>query len=129
MEKGTEALAAAAEAVDHKEPEAIPLSELDLAVIRATQGPMPVIEEPYAPAAERLGLQQIGALFEGGEVRLLGRDGNPLPVPVTATEREQDGARMLGDPGGKDGGPGRVRPVRGERAYAGDAPRTFGSSR
>ena len=29
------------------------------------------------------------------EVRLLGRDGKPLPVPVAATEREQDGARVL----------------------------------
>ena len=29
MERGTETLAAAAEAVDHKEPEAIELSELD----------------------------------------------------------------------------------------------------
>jgi siroheme decarboxylase len=58
MEKGTEALAAAAEAVDHKEPEAIPLSELDYAVIRATQGPMEVTPEPFAPAAAELGLSQ-----------------------------------------------------------------------
>jgi DNA-binding Lrp family transcriptional regulator len=53
MEKGTEVLAAAAEAVDHKEPEAIPLSELDIAVIRATQGPMEPVAEPFAvPAAD-----------------------------------------------------------------------------
>ena len=56
MEKGTEALAAAAESVDHKEPEAIPLSELDLAVIRAAQGPMDAVAEPFAPAARRLGM-------------------------------------------------------------------------
>jgi DNA-binding Lrp family transcriptional regulator len=56
MEKGTEALAAAAEAVDHKEPEAIPLSERDLAVIRATQGPMEAVAEPFAPAARELGM-------------------------------------------------------------------------
>jgi DNA-binding Lrp family transcriptional regulator len=56
MEKGTEALAAAAEAVDHKEPEAIPLSERDLAVIRATQGPMQAVAEPFAPAARELGM-------------------------------------------------------------------------
>jgi siroheme decarboxylase len=56
MEKGTEALAAAAEAVDHKEPEAIPLSERDLAVIRATQGPMKAVSEPFAPAARELGM-------------------------------------------------------------------------
>jgi DNA-binding Lrp family transcriptional regulator len=56
MEKGTEALAAAAEAIDHKEPEAIELSELDLTVIRATQGPMEAVSEPFAGAAARAGL-------------------------------------------------------------------------
>jgi DNA-binding Lrp family transcriptional regulator len=56
MEKGTEALAAAAEAVDHKEPEAIPLSELDIAVIRATQGPMEPVAEPFAAPAAELGM-------------------------------------------------------------------------
>jgi DNA-binding Lrp family transcriptional regulator len=63
MEKGTEALAAAAEAVDHKEPEAIPLSELDLAVIRATQGPMEAVAEPFAGAARELGMP-VPALLE-----------------------------------------------------------------
>jgi siroheme decarboxylase len=58
MEKGTDALAAAAEASEHREPEAIELSELDLAVIRATQGPMQVIQEPFAPAADELGVSQ-----------------------------------------------------------------------
>ncbi|MEA2418941.1 MAG: siroheme decarboxylase [Thermoleophilaceae bacterium] len=56
MEKGTDALAAVAEAVDHKEPEAIELSDLDLAVIRATQGPMDPVSEPFAPAAAELGM-------------------------------------------------------------------------
>ncbi|MDQ5833835.1 MAG: AsnC family transcriptional regulator, partial [Actinomycetota bacterium] len=54
MEKGTETLAAAAEAIDHQEPEAIELSELDLAVIRATQGPMEAVSEPFARAAAEL---------------------------------------------------------------------------
>jgi siroheme decarboxylase len=63
MEKGTEALAAAAEAVDHREPEAIELSDLDLAVIRATQGPMQVVPEPFAAPAAELGISQ-EALFE-----------------------------------------------------------------
>jgi DNA-binding Lrp family transcriptional regulator len=63
MEKGTEALAAAAEAVDHREPEAIDLSELDYAVIRATQGPMDVTPEPFAAAATELGISQ-EQLFE-----------------------------------------------------------------
>jgi DNA-binding Lrp family transcriptional regulator len=58
MEKGTDALAAAAEASEHREPEAIELSDSDVAVIRATQGPMQVIQEPFAPAAEELGLSQ-----------------------------------------------------------------------
>jgi DNA-binding Lrp family transcriptional regulator len=58
MEKGTETLAAVAEAADHSEPEAIPLSELDVAVIRATQGPMKPVPEPYAPAATELGIGQ-----------------------------------------------------------------------
>jgi DNA-binding Lrp family transcriptional regulator len=56
MEKGTEALAAVAEAIDHREPEAIELSELDLAVIRATQGPMDPVAEPFAPPAAELGI-------------------------------------------------------------------------
>ena len=64
MEKGTEALAeAAAEAPDYKEPEAIELSELDYAVIRATQGPMGVTPEPFDAAATQLGITQ-EALFE-----------------------------------------------------------------
>jgi siroheme decarboxylase len=58
MEKGTETLAAVADAVDHKEPEAIPLSELDVAVIRATQGPMEVVPEPFAVPAAELGIAQ-----------------------------------------------------------------------
>jgi DNA-binding Lrp family transcriptional regulator len=64
MEKGTEALAAApAEALDYEEPEAIELSELDYAVILATQGPMDVTPEPFAAAATELGISQ-GQLFE-----------------------------------------------------------------
>ena len=63
MEKGTEALAAVAESVDHREPEAIELSDLDIAVIRATQGPMEVVPEPFAAAAAELGLEQ-EQLFE-----------------------------------------------------------------
>src|ERR671931_1711493 len=56
MERGTDALAKAAEAIDYREPEAIPLSELDIAVIRALQGDMPVVSEPYQPAADELGV-------------------------------------------------------------------------
>jgi siroheme decarboxylase len=58
MEKGTDALATVAQAVEPNEPEAIELSELDVAVIRATQGPMEVVAEPYAGAARELGMSQ-----------------------------------------------------------------------
>jgi siroheme decarboxylase len=56
MEGGTDALSAAGEAVEPMELAAIELSEDDIATVRATQGPMPVVPEPYAPAAERLGV-------------------------------------------------------------------------
>jgi siroheme decarboxylase len=58
MEKGTDALAAAGEAVAPAELDPIGLSDEDIATIRATQGPMPVVPEPYAPAAERLNTSQ-----------------------------------------------------------------------
>jgi DNA-binding Lrp family transcriptional regulator len=58
MEKGTDVLAAAAEVIDHEEPQAIELSERDVAVIRATQGPMEVVPEPFARAAAELGVSQ-----------------------------------------------------------------------
>jgi DNA-binding Lrp family transcriptional regulator len=62
MEKGTEALAAAAEAVDHREPEAIEPSELDLGVIRTIQGPMEAVAEPFTAAAGELGMPVRGLL-------------------------------------------------------------------
>jgi siroheme decarboxylase len=58
MERGTDTLARAGEAVEPMELEPIDLSEDDVAVIRATQGRMPVVPEPFAPAAERLGITQ-----------------------------------------------------------------------
>jgi siroheme decarboxylase len=58
MEKGTDALSAAAEASEPAEPEAIELSELDVAVIRAAQGPMEAVPEPFGAAAAQLGLTQ-----------------------------------------------------------------------
>ncbi len=58
MEKGTDALSAAGQAVEPLELDPIELSEEDIATIRATQGKMPVVSEPYAPAAERLGVTQ-----------------------------------------------------------------------
>jgi DNA-binding Lrp family transcriptional regulator len=58
MEAGTDALATAGEAAEPRELEPIALTPEDVATIRATQGPMPVVSEPYAPAAERLGVSQ-----------------------------------------------------------------------
>jgi DNA-binding Lrp family transcriptional regulator len=58
MEKGTDALAAAAVAQEPAETEAQPYDERDIAIIRALQGDMPVIPEPYAPAAAEVGMSQ-----------------------------------------------------------------------
>ncbi|MEJ7750351.1 MAG: hypothetical protein WKF32_02730 [Thermoleophilaceae bacterium] len=58
MEKGTRDLAAAGVAQEPMEPEVIELSDLDYAVIRSLQGDMPVISEPYAPAAKEIGISQ-----------------------------------------------------------------------
>jgi DNA-binding Lrp family transcriptional regulator len=43
--------------------EQVPYDELDIEVIRATQGDLPVVSEPYAPAAARLGMS-VEALLE-----------------------------------------------------------------
>jgi siroheme decarboxylase len=43
--------------------ESVPYDELDIAVIRATQGDLPVVSEPYVAAAQRLGME-VGALLE-----------------------------------------------------------------
>jgi DNA-binding Lrp family transcriptional regulator len=75
MEGGTDALSTAGEAVEPMELEPIALTEEDIATVRATQGPMPVVPEPYAPAAEKLGvpqetvLERLGSLRERGGLR------------------------------------------------------------
>jgi siroheme decarboxylase len=56
MEGGTEALAAAAEAVQPLPREPVPIDDFDIALIRALQGPMAVHPDPYAPAAQELGV-------------------------------------------------------------------------
>jgi siroheme decarboxylase len=56
MSGDTEALAKSAEAVAPAETEPQPYDELDKAVIRATQGDLPVVSEPYAQAARELGM-------------------------------------------------------------------------
>jgi siroheme decarboxylase len=75
MEGDTDALSAPGQAVEPLELDPIELSEEDIATVRATQGPMPVVSEPYAPAAERLGvpvatvLERLESLRERGGLR------------------------------------------------------------
>jgi siroheme decarboxylase len=58
MEGDTEALSSSAEVAEPIELEPQPYDEFDIAVIRALQGDMPVVEEPYAAAAAEVGLSQ-----------------------------------------------------------------------
>ncbi len=58
MVQGTEALSQAVAAQEPMELDPIEVSDDDIATIRATQGPMPAVAEPFAPAAERLGVSQ-----------------------------------------------------------------------
>jgi siroheme decarboxylase len=76
MVGGTEELSSAAQAVEPMEPEPIELSELDVATIRALQGDMPIVPEPFTPAAAELGLDQdvlLGQLESMRERRALRR--------------------------------------------------------
>jgi DNA-binding Lrp family transcriptional regulator len=58
MEGDTQALATAAVAAEPIELDPQPYDELDVAVIRALQGDMAVVPEPYAAAAAAVGLSQ-----------------------------------------------------------------------
>jgi siroheme decarboxylase len=58
MEGDTSDLASAAVAEEPAELDAQPYDDFDVAVIRALQGDMPVIPEPYEPAARELGVTQ-----------------------------------------------------------------------
>ena len=76
MEGGTDALSKSVEAAEPVEIERQPYDELDVRVIRALQGDLPVVPEPYAPAAEALGMPQehlLGHLAGMRERRLLRR--------------------------------------------------------
>jgi len=73
MEGGTADLAEAAEAVAPAETERQPYDELDVSVIKALQGDMPVVSEPFAAAAAELGMEQARLLahLEGMQERRL----------------------------------------------------------
>ena len=58
MEGSTADLAKSVEVAPPAETERQPYDEFDIAVIRALQGDLPVVPEPYAPAAEQLGIPQ-----------------------------------------------------------------------
>jgi siroheme decarboxylase len=58
MEGDTDALSSAAEVAEPIELDPQPYGELDIAVIRALQGDMAVVEEPYGAAADELGMPQ-----------------------------------------------------------------------
>jgi siroheme decarboxylase len=76
MEGGTDALAASVQATEPMPREPLPFDDFDIAVIRATQGPMAVRSDAYAPAAEKLGIPVERLLEHLGEMterRLLRR--------------------------------------------------------
>jgi siroheme decarboxylase len=63
MEGDTKALASAAQAVAPAEVDPQPYDDLDIAVIRATQGPWEAVSEPYAKPAAEIGIS-VEALIE-----------------------------------------------------------------
>ena len=75
MEGDTKALASPGAEATPASLDAIPYDERDVAVIRATQGDMPVVEEPYRQAATLLGigqpelLEHLGGMRERGLLR------------------------------------------------------------
>ena len=106
MEKGTEALAAAAESSPPRELEAQPYDDRDVAVIRALQGPMEPIERPYDEAAASVGMG-VGDFLahldaDGRAAAAAPGGGDPLSPP----------GRVLGQ---RDGG--LARPRGGDRRY------------
>ena len=75
MEGGTEALASTVDAAPPRELAPQPYDESDVAVIRALQGPMEVVERPYDAAAAAVGvstaelLEHLRAMVERGLLR------------------------------------------------------------
>ncbi len=63
MDGDTTSLASEGVAQEPVDLQGVPYDETDVAIIRATQGDLPVVPEPYAPAAAELGMTQ-DALLE-----------------------------------------------------------------
>ena len=104
MEGGTDALKTAGEAVEPMELDPIELSDEDIDVIRATQGPMAVRSDAYVPAAEKLGVpverSPAPARVPARARRPAPRGRDPLPPP----------RRLLRQRHGRVGGAGRRDP-------------------
>ncbi len=85
MEGDTKALASEGVPQEEAVLDSVEYDERDIAVIRATQGDMPVVSEPYVPAAQRLGMEvERAARAHGGDARArpaAPRGGDPLPPP------------------------------------------------
>jgi DNA-binding Lrp family transcriptional regulator len=77
LEMGADTAALSSEGVAEppRELDPVPVDALDVRIVQATQGDMPVVSEPYAPAAERLGcdqeelLERLDSLRERGVLR------------------------------------------------------------
>jgi DNA-binding Lrp family transcriptional regulator len=75
MEGDTKSLSTEGESQEPVDLEGVDYDEFDREVIRATQGDMPVVAEPYAPAAAKLGigtdalLEHLAAMQERGILR------------------------------------------------------------
>ncbi|MGI8921044.1 MAG: siroheme decarboxylase subunit alpha [Solirubrobacteraceae bacterium] len=75
MTGDTESLSSAGVAEPPRDLDPVALDELDVRIVQATQGDMPIVPEPYAPAAERLGishaelLERMISLRERGALR------------------------------------------------------------
>ncbi|MBW3609135.1 MAG: hypothetical protein KY463_12420 [Actinobacteria bacterium] len=75
MQGDTKSLSTEGVAEEPVELEGVPYDELDVAVVRATQGDLPVVSRPYAPAAAELGmteaelLEHMAAMKERGILR------------------------------------------------------------
>lgn len=63
MDGDTKSLASAGVAVPPAETERQPYDEFDKKVVRATQGDLPIVSEPFAPAAQELGIS-VASLLE-----------------------------------------------------------------
>ncbi len=104
MEGGTDALSKAVEVAPPAETDPQPYDERDVAVIRALQGDMPVIEEPYAPAAAELGMPAVRLLGasapDAGAQAAAARGRDPLPPPRRVQRQRHgrvEGAGRAGD--------------------------------